>query len=135
MPENITTAGTVSRIAASSFETDFQAMFDENAGGNDDGWTKVANAIPPQGLREEISRNMSFKALPALDTLPRPERLFDTLQPSHLIVKVLHNGMVVQSSHQPSIELLAGYLRKYTKLLKNVSAKVSSTAYCFYSEL
>ena len=84
-------------------------MFDEDAPGNDDEWTIVTPAVAPR-----VS-----EMLPSLDTLPRPERLFECQMPYHLIVKVLHDGIVVQSSHQPSLELLAAYLKKYTKSMKN----------------
>ncbi len=128
IPEGITPSQNLSRSAASSFETDFQAMFDDNAHGNDDGWTNVTNAVPTREHREETRRDQLSKPLPSLDTLPRPERLFESLGPNHLIVKLLHNGIVVQSSHQPSLELLAGYLRKYMKSMKNVTVKVRKTA-------
>ena len=99
-----------------SFENDLQTIFDNAAMNNDEEWTNVITNLPAPGIPSEM--------LPSLDTLPRPERLFESSLPCHLIVKLLHNGMVVQSSHQPSLELLSDYLTKYTKSMKNVSTRV-----------
>ena len=116
------------RSAYSSFESDFQTIFDDDAPANDDRWTHVTTTVPARGQYEPASQGHSSEGLPSLDALPRPERLFESQLPYHLIVKVLHNGIVVQSSHQPSLELLASYLIKYTKSMKNVSTKVCKAA-------
>ena len=116
--------------AVSSFETDFEVMFDEKAAATDGGLTKASSSTK-HALEnyERPSRHQIPTALPSLDALTRPETLFDNLQPYYLIVKVLPKEMVVQASHQPSLELLAGYLRKYTRSMKNVTVKVRRTAF------
>ena len=125
LPESVTPY----RNASFSFESDFQTMFDDDAPGNDDEWTNVTTTIPARGQYEPASHGHLSEVLPSLDALPRPERLFESQLPYHLIVKILHDGMVVQSSHQPSLEILAGYLTKYTKSRKNVSVKVREAAF------
>ncbi len=89
-------------------------------GAEDEDW---ANVTLPSRTRGRAS-NIAPMAMPSLDELPRPEMLFAAQVPYHLIVKIVHNGIVVQGSHQGSLELLAGYLQQYTRNVPNVSVKV-----------
>jgi hypothetical protein len=78
----------------------------------------VSGAAPsvPSAPRAPIAPlSLSAQRLPTLDMLQRPEELLRTLSPHLLIVDVKSNGgiIVVQCSHQPSLELLAGYLQKW----------------------
>lgn len=103
-------------------------MFGDSAPGHEDGWTTVMTSIPTKSSFEPRNQGHLSEALPSLDALPRPERLFESQLPYHMIVRLLdsamNSGVVVQSSHQPSLELLAGYLTKYTKSMSGVSEKV-----------
>lgn len=102
-------------------------MFDQQAAGNDEGWTNVTTSLPARSSYEPTNQGLA-ESLPELDSLPRPERLFETTLPYHMIVRIresnVNSGIVVQSSHQPSLELLAAYLTKYTKSMKGVATKV-----------
>jgi hypothetical protein len=64
------------------------------------------------------------KALPPLTMLARPGDLFQNTSPYILIVEV-GNPMLVQCSHQRSLELLAQYLNKWGRPNKNDSQRVS----------
>lgn len=107
-----------------SFESDFQTMFDGDGPGHEDEWTNVTTSVPEQRQFEQASHGHLSDTLPSLDALPRPEILFESQLPYQLIVKVLHDGIVVQCSHQASLKLLAAYLTKYTKSMKNTCANV-----------
>ena len=106
-------------------------MFDQQAAGNDEGWTNVTTSLPARSSYEPPNQGLA-ESLPDLDSLPRPERLFETTLPYHMIVRIresnVNSGIVVQSSHQPSLELLAAYLTKYTKSMKGVSTKVRESS-------
>lgn len=73
------------------------------------------------------------KALPAVTTLARPGELFHNASPYILIVE-LGNPLLVQSSHQRSLELLAQYLNKWGRPNKNDAQRVSGigTSQCIY---
>lgn len=110
--------------------TELEKLFTQNSnhtsstqskGAEDEDW---ANVTLPSRTREQAI-DMAPTAMPSLDELPRPEMLFAAQTPYHLIVKIVHNGMVVQGSHQGSLELLAGYLQKYIRDIQNISISVS----------
>jgi len=73
---------------------------------------------PKQNLR------ITPQTLPQLDTLARPDTLFLHQIPYHMTVKMTQSGILVQGSHHPSLELLAGYFSKWTRTLKNDTRKV-----------
>ena len=113
-----------------SFMSDFEKLFTQSS-------NQISSA-QTQGLEDEDWANMTLPsrthrqrsgvaptALPSLDELPRPETLFAQATPYHLIVKVVHNGVVVQGSHQGSLELLAGYFQKCMRDIENSSIRVS----------
>lgn len=111
--------------------TGFEKLFNQTStetssalaqGAEDEDW---ANVTLPSRTRGQAVDVIAPTAMPALDELPRPEILLATQTPYHMIVKVVHNGMTVQCSHQGSLELLAGYLQKYTRDIPNQSVKVS----------
>lgn len=89
-------------------------------GAEDEDWANVTLPSRTRGQATDIAPMV----MPSLDELPRPEMLFAAQVPYHLIVKIVHNGIVVQGSHQGSLELLAGYLQQYTRNIQNVSVKV-----------
>ena len=53
------------------------------------------------------------KSLPSLNALQRPDVLFPQQAPYHMTVKLGRTTITVQGSHQPSLELLANYLKKW----------------------
>lgn len=112
--------------------TEFEKLFTKSSkqtgsaqaqGAEDEDWADVTMPSKTRGQTTDILST----TMPSLDELPRPEMLFAAQTPYHLIVKVVHNGMVVQGSHQGSLELLTGYLQKYTRDIENISVKVGST--------
>jgi hypothetical protein len=64
--------------------------------------------------------------LPAINMIDRPEDLCRR-PPYHLIVRSTDRKVVVQGSHQPSLELLAEYLKKWSKINHNFVNKVCGT--------
>lgn len=118
------------RNVSAFFVTDLEKVFTQSSnqttsmqapGTDDEDW---ANVTLPSRTRGRASDTLAI-AMPDLDELPRPELMFATQTPYHLIVKLVHNGIVVQGSHQGSLELLAGYLQRYTRDIQNISVKVS----------
>lgn len=97
-----------------------QASSAQAQGAEDEDWANVT--LPSRIRRQTI--DMASTVMPSLPEISRPESLFAAQTPYHLIVRVIHNGMVVQGSHQGSLELLAGYLQKYTRDVENISVKV-----------
>ena len=77
-------------------------------------------------FRGKENAQIQSMALPSLDMLPRPEILFASHTPYQILIKTIHSGIVVYGSHQPSLELLASYLGKNTKTMKNDTRKVSA---------
>lgn len=111
------------------FMTEFEKLFTKSSkqtgsaqaqGAEDEDWADVTMPSKTRGQTTDILST----TMPSLDELPRPEMLFAAQTPYHLIVKVVHNGMVVQGSHQGSLELLTGYLQKYTRDIENISVKL-----------
>lgn len=90
-------------------------------GAEDEDWAAVTLPSRTRGQGIDVVPTV----IPVLDEIPRPETLFATQTPYHLIVKVVQSGMVVQGSHQASLELLAAYLEKYTRAVENITVKVS----------
>lgn len=97
-----------------------QASSAQAQGAEDEDWANVT--LPSRIRRQTI--DMASTVMPSLPEISRPESLFAAQTPYHLIVRVIHNGMVVQGSHQGSLELLAGYLQKYTRDVENISVKL-----------
>ena len=109
--------------------TEFEKLFTHSSnqtssgpvhGAEDEDWANVT--LPSRSRGQAI--DIAPTPMPSLEELPRPELLFMAQTPYHLIVKVTHNGIVVHGSHQGSLELLAGYLQRYTRDIQNISVKV-----------
>ena len=118
------------RNVSALFMTELESIFTQSTnqinsaqaqGAEDKDWANVTMPSRTRGQATEIGPT----AMPSLDELPRPEMMFATQTPYHLIVKAVHNAIIVQGSHQGSLELLAGYLQKYTRDIENISVKVS----------
>ncbi|KAL8820736.1 MAG: hypothetical protein Q9191_007455, partial [Dirinaria sp. TL-2023a] len=73
--------------------------------------------------RDRIAASVTLAALPSVTSLARPESLFATRAPYHMILQVLHNSIRVQGSHQPSLQLLKEYFSKYARVDRNNSYK------------
>ena len=117
------------RNVSAFFMTEFEKLFTHSSnqtssaqahGAEDEDWANVTLPSRSRGQATDIAPT----PMPSLDELPRPEMMFASQTPYHLIVKVIHNGIVVHGSHQGSLELLAGYLQRYTRDIQNISVKV-----------
>jgi hypothetical protein len=73
-------------------------------------------------------RSIIVQKLPQLNMLDRPEDLC-ARAPYHLILRESDRCIAVTSSHQPSLELLAGYLKKWTKANPRFVHRVSFHIY------
>jgi hypothetical protein len=87
---------------------------------------KQVSAMPMAG---PVSSSNSFSSpsvarLPVLDVISRPPELFKTTGPYILIVKERVPNIVIQCSHEPSLELITAYLNKWGKTNPNDSLKV-----------
>jgi hypothetical protein len=72
-----------------------------------------------------VTAAQAIDRLPSLDALPRPVGLLTSTAP--YIMTVTANGkdwMRIDCSHEPSLELLASYLKKWTKAITNDSERV-----------
>lgn len=80
-----------------------------------DDWTDVVvtSTTKPANISSKPTAKVEY--LPSAESLPRPDDLL--LQPPyHLSVRVYGSSEIdVQSSHGPSLELLAAYLKKWCR--------------------
>ncbi|TAQ88744.1 hypothetical protein B7494_g2926 [Chlorociboria aeruginascens] len=60
-------------------------------------------------------------SMPLLEQIPRPEDLFVSQPPYHLIVVTSAQNITIQASHQPSLELISAYFKKWSRRLKGDS--------------
>lgn len=119
------------RGVSAYFATDFQTLFVSptafSTSHNDDDWASVS--LPSRTEQPPIPSASTAAAtsteLPNLESLPRPEILFSSQTPYHLMVKIVHNGNHIYCSHQGSLELLSAYLNKYVRNIDNPSIKLS----------
>jgi hypothetical protein len=104
----------------------------------DDGFTEVnasdfdsASILTPATTEQYVPRTASTDALPNVKLLERPEDLMRK-PPYHLILTHNQYGkfITIQCSHQPSLELIAEYFKKWTKKNHNQSTKVSAGRLC-----
>ncbi|CAK5267668.1 unnamed protein product [Mycena citricolor] len=122
----------------SGFDRDFENLLNADAP-KDEEWAEVvvgktvpAEAVPtPAGAVHggsvpaayTVQPAASVSRLPVVDALARPRELFATASPHNLIVEERNGSIVVQGSHEPSLELLASYLSKWGKSNPNDSTK------------
>lgn len=64
-------------------------------------------------------------SLPALSTLGKPESLFVSLVPYYVVVTTSGARIHIESSHQPTLELVHDYLSKSTRRNMNLTTQVS----------
>jgi hypothetical protein len=79
---------------------------------------------PTTTIRTTASKPQRVDCLPDIGELPRPEELFKS-PPYHLIVHhtSYSKEMTVQCSHQPSLNLMAEYFKRWVKRNHNQTTK------------
>jgi hypothetical protein len=125
--------------APSGFETDFENFFSANSvpavegdpAGKDEEWADVDETGEAQSIRlKEV--DSAPDALPTIETLARPDILFRSLTPYLLNVTLQStNKLVVQGTHEPSLQLLSDYLQRWMKRDHRDIRKVSPNAFPF----
>ena len=107
---------------------DFATLF-QGPGSATQTSTNVADATPDQPMPSAAmsSRRMSQPpkttlptrsktiALPSLDAMPRPELLMKGCTPYHIVVEAQKDRILVMGSHEPSLDLLHSYLKKWVR--------------------
>lgn len=117
--------------AAPGFATDFETIFhpreaprqiekSQITSKDDEDWAEIESIGDSKGLsikaRAPDGGDQKPDSLPALQTLPRPDILFQTLTPYLIQVSsVGANKITVTGSHEPSLRLLAEYLQRWVK--------------------
>jgi hypothetical protein len=111
----------------SSFDKDFENLFNTEVDAKDsEDWADVAAETRVKPATSSYANEPpSVTRLPVLNALARPNELFASTAPYILIVEERGATIVVQCSHEPSLELLAAYLNKWGKSNPNDSLKVS----------
>jgi len=121
------------------FDHDLDSLFTPSTlasdGLNDDEWAEVTEVETYTSKTQptiitapaliQTAAPPTIPKLPAADTLLRPTELFKTTVPYNLIVDAASSPLTVLGSHQPSLELIASYLKKWTKINAHDSLKVS----------
>lgn len=122
----------------SMFDQDLDLLFSSETAGapsaaavNDDDWAKVnvpghgtQSSHPPTISSPPIPVAPRIQQLPNIDMLDRPAQLFKSIAPYFLTVDARTSPLLIQGSHQPSLELLAEYLKKWAKTNMGDSLKV-----------
>lgn len=108
----------------SNFASWFESAFDDFAGGRSAPRREAAElAATPRDLpaaaatqRAAVSvRFLDADVLPSVDTLPRPEILFATTAPYHLVI-LLHNlDIEILSSHHDSLQVIKEYFSRHMR--------------------
>ena len=90
----------------------------------------ATRGLEGHGAARDNARRADFEArwdhVPKADSLPRPEILLPSLRPYHIIIEARSDKITVHANHQPSLELLATYLRKHIRSTDNTKDKVGS---------
>lgn len=109
----------------------------------DDRFTEVdpsdfdsASILTPATTGRYVQQAPASDVLPNIRTLERPEDLMRK-PPYHLILTHTQYGkfITIQCSHQPSLELIAEYFKKWTKKNHNQSTKVSALRILYHELL
>jgi hypothetical protein len=124
-------------MAARAIEDGLAKLFDKAriaATGTvrDDGWSDITaadvmarsiigtNSIVSQH-RPQAESQQILDVLPLVDTIARPEFLFAATIPYHMMVSQQQRGVLIESSHEPSLQVLADYFKKWTRKMVNTS--------------
>ncbi|KAJ7043705.1 hypothetical protein C8F04DRAFT_1389816 [Mycena alexandri] len=119
-------------VSQSKLDSSFDKCFENLFNGKDDDWADVvveaarvvkAPAAGPAVPSFSEPQVQSVTRLPILDALARPTDLFTGSGPYVLIVEERGPVIVVQCSHEPSLELVSAYLKKWAKPNMNDSLK------------
>jgi hypothetical protein len=119
----------------SGFETDFENYFSANSvpaaegdpASKDDEWADIDETGEAQSIRLKEA-DSAPDALPTVETLARPDILFRSLTPYLLNVTLQStNKLVVQGTHEPSLQLLSDYMQRWMKRDHRDIRKVSPT--------
>jgi len=101
----------------SGFDKDFENFFADNPMVKEDEWAHVDDQALDTISVQSVHPAVGTDRLPMLDMLLRPDELFKTTTPYILTLEVKTTEViVVQGSHQASLELLASYLQKWAKV-------------------
>ncbi|KAF7308447.1 hypothetical protein HMN09_00693600 [Mycena chlorophos] len=108
------------------FDKDFENLFKDTA--PDDDWAEVkVPTLPPPRVATTSSQVVdelpTVERLPVLDGLARPNQLFASTAPYILIVEERGAVIVVQCSHEATLELMSSYLKKWIKINPNDSMR------------
>jgi hypothetical protein len=100
-------------------------------GGVDDQRTEPARGgappIPSRPVPRRTQAASKVDDLPAVGTVSRPAKLFKSIAPYVLTVNATKIPLLVQGSHQPSLEYIASYLKKWARVDQNNAAKVRAS--------
>lgn len=98
---------------------------DDWAGVEVDTETGKAEVVePPRSVQTPVAR-AKVEFLPSLASLPRPDLLF--LQPPyHLTMYANSKHIELQSSHSPSLQLIADYFKRWCRVNHNDTTSVSA---------
>ena len=93
--------------------------------GGDESDLDTASIMTPTTTSDRVMamRSIATDRIPDLALLERPEDLC-ARAPYHMIIMSSDRQIVVQGSHQPSLDLLANYLKKWTKANHNLTNRV-----------
>lgn len=72
----------------------------------------------------EAPKATRVKSLPTLSTIPRPDNLFTSLLPYTVIVRRTGGGIDIESSHQPTLELISEYFKRHARKNLNDTRQV-----------
>ncbi|KAF7356429.1 hypothetical protein MVEN_00975800 [Mycena venus] len=97
----------------SNYDRCFENLFNPDV--KDEGWADLVSGTPTTGAFASSNERPYMTRLPVLDALARPPDLFKSTAPYTLIVEERSPRIVVQCSHEPSLELIAAYLNKFGK--------------------
>ncbi|KAJ8091744.1 hypothetical protein PM082_020979 [Marasmius tenuissimus] len=97
----------------------------------EDDWAEVIDDMAPASrsmLGKSSSNGPSAsipqeERLPSADTLSRPSELFKSTAPHIMTIECKGEGLTVQCSHQPSLELMVAYLTKWARTNPHDSLK------------
>ncbi|KAG8807219.1 hypothetical protein FRC17_004591 [Serendipita sp. 399] len=84
---------------------------DEGAEALQDDFVDIVPVSRPAGSQ----RAPKVLSLPSIDTLARPENLFSSILPYTLIVRHTGEGIEIEGSHQPTLQLIHDYFTKYAR--------------------
>ena len=113
----------------STIDVDLRNLFDEGSRnpeaiskGDDSEWATVN--MPARDKHVASVASTAPSKLPSISSLGKPETLFSSQVPYQMILQIEHNCLIVQGSHQPSLQLMKDYFQKYARIDRNDSNRV-----------